>query len=228
MSTITNSKPIYTAVLLDLETAEALQQQLSAPLLSHGDDDHDDDANALSSSTSSKSTSTAKTAKIVNFLAGICIGVIFSSLGFRVLVQHWHNMGQSDVMLFSVIWSSVTSAAAYIMFSTLYTVTCCYFGSSNNSDAAACMESSKLISILEYCFAIGVFLGFCGACTWTDVAYGMPASSIALTVVVAAVWACLMLYCAFATSKLAQDEEEEQLAQRRISRRGTVLPLVFV
>jgi hypothetical protein len=222
MSTITNSKPIYTAVLLDLETAEALQQQLSAPLLSHDDND---DANALSSPSSS-STSTATPVKVLNFLAGICIGIIFSCLGFRVLVQHWHNMGQSDVMLFSVIWSSVTSAAAFILFSALYALTCCYFGSNNST--AACLESTKTISILEYCFAVGVFLGFCGACTWTDVAYGMPTESILLTVVVAALWACLMIYCAFATSKSEQEAEDAELAQRRIGRRGTVLPLVFV
>jgi hypothetical protein len=223
MSTINNSKPIYTAVLLDLETSEALQQQLSAPLLSHDDDD---DANALSSSSASESTSTATTVKILNFLAGICIGVIFSCLGFRVLVEHWHTMGQTDVMLFSVIWSSVTSAAAFILFSILYTATCYYFGSNNST--AACLESTKTIAILEYCFAVGVFLGFCGACTWTDVVYGMPTSSILLTVVVAALWASLMIYCAFATSKSEQEAEDKEIAQRRIGRRGTVLPLVFV
>ena len=218
MSTSTNSKPIYTAVLLDLETAEALQQQLNAPLLSHADDD--DDAHALSSSSS---TTTATAVKVFNFLTGLCVGAMFSCLGFCVLIQHWHAMGQTDVMLFSVIWSSVTSAAAYLLFSAMYAATCCFFGSNNSSIS---MESTKTISMLEYCFAVGVFLGFCGACTWTDVAYGMPAESILLTVAVAVLWACLMIYCAFVTSPSEQEEEEER-AQRR-SRRGTILPLVFV
>jgi hypothetical protein len=218
MTTITNSKPIYTAVLLDLETAEALQQQLSAPLLSHAADD--DDAHALSSSSSS--TSTATTVKALNFLTGICVGVVFSCLGFNVLIQHWHNMGQTDVMLFSVMWSSVTSVAAYLLFSALYAATSCFCGRNSTT-----MESTKTVSILEYCFAVGVFLGFCGACTWTDVAYGMPTESILLTVAVAALWACLMIYCAFASAPSEEEEEEEELAWRR-SRRGTVLPMIFV
>jgi hypothetical protein len=222
MSTTTNSKPIYTAVLLDLETAEALQQQLSTPLLSHEDYDATKQ-NALSSpSSSSSSRSTATAVKVLNFLAGLCIGVVFSCLGFHVLIQHWYTMGQTEVMLFSVIWSSVTSAAAFLSFIALYAATCCYFGDNNTT-----MESTKTVSLLEYCFAVGVFLGFCGACTWTDVAYGMPAESILLTVAVAVLWACLMIYCAFATSPSEEDEAEEELA-RRPRRRGTVLPLVFV
>lgn len=217
-TTTSSSKPIYTAVLLDLETAEALQQQLSVPLLSH--DDYD-----VTVKQSSSSSTAATTVKVLNFLMGVCIGVIFSCLGFRVLIQHWDTMGHTDVMLFSVVWSSVTSVAAYMLFSLLYICTCCFFGSKSNSTAAACTESPQMISILEYCFAVGVFLGFCGACTWTDVAYGMPTSSILLTVLVAALWACLMIYCAIATTK-DDDDEEQEPAQRR--RRGTVLPLVFV
>jgi hypothetical protein len=223
MSTTTNSnsKPIYTAVILDLETAEALQEQLNVPLLSH----YANDAHAMQSS--STSTSTASTpVKILNFLMGLCTGVLFSCAGFVVLVHHWHNMDQTDIILFSVIWSSVTSIAAYVLFSLLYIGTCCYFGS--NSSCSASLESQQTISILEYCFAVGVFLGFCGACTWTDVAYGMPASSVFLTVVVASLWACLMVYCAMATSGNNSDDEYcEQPAHSR-RRRGTVLPLVFV
>jgi hypothetical protein len=220
MSTIASSKPIYTAVLLDLDTAEALQQQLYVPLLSHDDDD-DDDAYALSSSSS---TRTVTTVKVLNFLTGICIGVIFSCLGFRVLLEQWQTMSQTDVMLFSVIWSSVTSVSAYLLFNALYAATRCFIGSNNESSDY--MESTRTTSLLEYCYAVGVFLGFCGACTWTDVVYGMPAKSIFLTIVVAAMWAYLMIYCALKTSPSEQEEEEERAQRRR--HRGTILPMVFV
>jgi hypothetical protein len=93
------------------------------------------------------------------------------------------------------------------------------------------LESQYTIAVLEYCFAVGVFLSFCGACTWTDVAYGMPASSILLTVAVAAAWASLMVCCVLSVSdknnKNSGSDEEEQQAKHHLVR-GTVLLLVFV
>jgi hypothetical protein len=230
MTITINSEPVYTAVLLDLETVEALQEQLNVPLLSqetnNNNDDHDDHVIM-------ESNKTTNTVKVLNFLTGLCVGVMFSCAGFAVLIQHWHTMGHKDVMLFSIVWSSVTSVAAYLLFSLLYIGTCSYFGPTTSScrsnltlAVSNALESERTISMLEYCFAVGVFLGFCGACTWTDVAYGMPASSILLTVVVATVWATLMVYCAMVTSRKDSDEQQQYVQPR--GRKGTVLPMIFV
>jgi formate-dependent nitrite reductase membrane component NrfD len=225
MSITNTSKPVYMAVLLDMDTeALELQQQLNAPLLSN----HADQDDNIQSQTS---TTGPATIKILNFLLGLLTGAAFSCAGFAVLIRHWQDMLKSDVMLFSVLWSSVTSVSAYLLFSLLYIATCSYFASdSKSSSLSKTLESQYTIAVLEYCFAVGVFLGFCGACTWTDVAYGMPASSILLTVTVAAAWAALMVCCALSVSdkntKNSGSDEQEQ-AQRRLVR-GTVLPLVFV
>jgi hypothetical protein len=221
MSSTTNTgsaEPICTAVLLDMEavdTAEALQQQLNVPLLSHrAGDNEDSDAHGAQSPSSStrentctnkrrrkSASSTVTKVKTLNFLTGLCTGVMFSCAGFTVLLQHWHNMRPKDVMLFSLVWGSVTSAAAYLLFSLLRTGTCCHFGNSSNRSSnsnSKCLESPQIISILENSFAAGIFLGFCGVCTWTDVAYGTSPSILLLTVIVATLWLCLMMYCAFA------------------------------
>lgn len=231
----TSSEPICAAVLLDnVDTVEALQQQLNVPLHSHHvEDDDDHDAHATQSSSASKITcmqrrkstrSTARTVKILNLLTGLYTGVMFSCAGFCVLLQHWHTMRPKDVMLFSVVWGSLTSVSAYLLFSVLYIGTCCYFGNSSNRSNSKCLESPQTISILENCFAAGIFLGFCGVCTWTDVAYGTSPSVILLAVVMATFWACVMIYCAFArlTSRNNKTEVEQEQPAKPRRRQGTV------
>lgn len=215
-TTTCDSQPICTAVLLvDTETVKALQQQLNVPLRSdHSEEEendyddvyHDAHANHSSSfpsstrirrlSSKSSSSSTATAAKILNFVTGLCTGVMFCCGGFSVLLQHWQNMSPIDVVLFSVVWSIVTSVTAYLLFNLLYIGTCYYCPNSSNS---RCLESPQTISILESCFFVAIFLGFCGACTRMDVANGTPASIIILTEVAAAFWACLMIDCALST-----------------------------
>jgi hypothetical protein len=250
-STSSSNEPICTAVLLvdhlkTLETVETDLQtkQLNVPFLSqHAEDDQRSDTHAVqspSSSTSNKddtcstdknkrrrksassSSTTVSKVKILNFLTGLCTGVMFSCAGFTVLLQRWHYMLPKDVLFFSLVWGIATSAASCLLFSILRTGTCCYFGNSNNNK---CLKSPQIISILENCFATGTFLGFCGVCTWTDVAYGTSPRILLLAVVVAAFWACLMIYCAFAAFVSRNDyteEEQEQPAKRRRSRQRSV------
>jgi preprotein translocase subunit SecG len=239
-TTNTSSEPICKAVLLDMEMVEALQQQqqLNSPFLTqHAEDDNDHDALATQSSSSSTNTSsdasasssiisrTATKVQILNFLTGLCTGVMFCCAGFTVLHQHWDNMGPKDVLLFSVVWGCVTSIVTCLLFSLLFIgTTRCSVG--NNSSNSKCLESRQTISILENCFGAGIFLGFCGACTWTDVAYGTSTNIHILTVVVAVFWACLMIYCALATSTSRTNIAEEERVQpaqrfRHRHRRGT-------
>jgi hypothetical protein len=218
-STTSDSKPICTALHLDKETVEALQ---SCSHLAE-DDDYCDAHDLSSSSYSSTSTleinitssssskswnpkSTATTVKILNFLTGLCTGAMFSCAGFVFLLQHWHNMGPPDVMLFALVWSVATSIVAYLLFNLLYTGTSCHFGK----------QSRKTISILENNYGVGIFLGFSGVCTSTDVVQGMATSITILTVVMAALWVCLMIYCALATraANPAEKSQSKVLASR--------------
>lgn len=81
-------------------------------------------------------------------------------------------------MAFALLWSGSTGITSYLSFTALHKV--CLATPSLNQEH------------LEYFFALGVFAGFCTACTITDVRYGLPLSSILMTFVVACAWALLM------------------------------------
>jgi hypothetical protein len=212
MSTTTSngSKPICAAVLLDMETVEALQSHLADKNADYNDDNDNMSSCSSSSSTSIKITesklspsskSAATTVNILNFLTGICTGAMLSCAGFAFLLQHWHSMNLRDILLFGLVWGVVTCVATYLLLNLLsYTGTrCCHFGNSNsNNSNSKYSESRKTAALLENCFGSGTFLGFSGVCNSTDVVQGMATSIIILTVVVASLWACLMVYCALA------------------------------
>jgi hypothetical protein len=222
-TTITNSEPICTAVLLDMQTVEALQSHLTDK-----DDDYDDAQDNTSLSSSSSSTikitesklssspkSVATTVNISTFLTGICTGAMLSCVGFAFLLQHWQTLSSRDIMLFALVWGVVTCVAAYLLFNLLlYTGTRCHFGSSN-SNRSSIKESRKTAALLENCFGSGIFLGFSGVCTSTDVVQGMATSIIILTMVVASLWACLMIYCALAAP--AEKSQPKALASKKSS-----------
>jgi hypothetical protein len=106
-----------------MEKVEVLQSYLAE------DDDYDDDHAQDLSSSSSSSTSTleikitsssrniitATTAKNLNFLTGLCTGVVFSCLGFTFLLEHLQNMSPTEVMLFSIIWSKGVATGINIL-----------------------------------------------------------------------------------------------------------------
>jgi F0F1-type ATP synthase assembly protein I len=226
-ATINSSKPICTAVLLDIETVEALQSHLADKDADYNDDN---DTMSLSSSSSSSSTikiteskpsssskskSTAATLNILNFLTGLCTGAMLGCAGFTFLLQHWHSMSPRDIILFGLVWGVVTCVATYLLFNLLlYTGTLCHFGISN-SNRSSIKESRKTAAILVNCFGSGTFLGFSGVCLLTDVVQGMATSIIILTVVVASLWACLMVYCAVAAP--AEKSEPKAPASKKSS-----------
>ena len=81
--------------------------------------------------------------------------------------------------------------------------------------------ANRKILLLEYYFALGVFLGFCLACTVTDCLLGMPLRSIVVTVTVAITWALLMVYCGSAE----YDDEEVESSH---GRKGKVITVMIV
>jgi hypothetical protein len=106
---------------------------------------------------------------------------------------------------FSGAASRVCQPTCYSVSCTLRPVLSFFASKSKSSSLSKTLKSQCTIAILEYCF------GFCGACTWTDVAYGMPASIILLTVAVAAAWASLMVCCIL----LVSDKNNKKKCQRR-------------
>jgi hypothetical protein len=147
----------------------------------------------------------------VNLVFGCVLGVSFSVSGFYLLVTHWPIMTSWSVLSYSLVWSSATSAAAYILFGLAWSICGIEKRSgrlvnANDDDSDSDDEEDdteendiyidRMAHQAEYYFAMGVFIGFCGASTVTDIMFGMSWFNIAVTVVIALVWASIMMHCA--------------------------------
>lgn len=229
MTTVAVDMPMYAAVIMDADTLEQLGQPLlassSSASSSNEEDYHHHDAsnNTTTPPTMLTTDSAKKSVQAIHFGAGIVTGILFSLGGFSILLQHWQDMNRTNVLGFSVAWSAVTSLTAYLLFRLLTVATTRTWTSTNS----ATNLTEDMLTVLEYCFAVGVFLGFCGACTVTDVATGMPWKNVVVTLAVAAAWAALMISCAVAAIQKNNDHASGPpvLARRR---QGTVLPMVMV
>jgi hypothetical protein len=199
---MTFDKPIYTAVLVPMPRRQA--DDLTLPLLD----------NETSPESTADNASIPFSHKTCNFLLGALIGMAFSVLGFRVLLNEYSLAlwSRPQVVLFALVWSSITGIVAYMIFMATH-----YY---------ALDTPYALWERLEYFFAMGVFLGFCAACTVTDVKIGLPLSSILLTLAVAIVWTMLMM--AFAVSAAPAEVETNKSSRRRRRAKGTALPFVMV
>ena len=205
MTVSNNNKPILKAAILlpvhlhDHHGSNDLEQ----PLLEKDNSDGDGDEGTT------EQVRITKLQQAGNFGIGALLGIAFSVVGFHLLLNEYSlaSWSRTQVVLFALAWSSVTGLASYTMFSaTHYHVL---------------QTPSSLWERLEYCFALGVFLGFCMACTVTDIQFGLPMSSVFLTLAVAIVWTVFMM--AFAASSPDQVE-----TKRPSSTKGTVLPMVMV
>lgn len=118
--------------------------------------------------------------KTAHFVMGSLIGVTFSVVGFYILMHQYSlaSWGRLEIVAFALLWSGSTGITSFLSFTALHKV---------------CLATPSLKQEhLEYFFALGVFAGFCSACTVTDVRYGLPLSSILMTFGVACAWALLM------------------------------------
>jgi hypothetical protein len=121
------------------------------------------------------------------------------------------------VVLFSLAWSSLTSIAAYLFFGIFWSIVL-YM----NQESVHFNELSSdafMVDVLEYHYALGVFLGFCLACTVTDVLHGMPWFSVLSTLGIALLWAKLMMWFASKNSDCVAAQKKQK---------GTSLPLLMV
>lgn len=140
--------------------------------------------------------------KTAHFIMGALIGITFSVVGFYVLMNQYSlaSWGRLQIVAFALLWSGSTGITSYLSFTALHKI---------------CLATSALKQEhLEYFFALGVFAGFCSACTVTDVRYGLPLSSILMTFGVACAWAFLMTLSKppsidEAQAQIQSDDEEE-------------------
>jgi hypothetical protein len=163
--------------------------------------------------------------QVACFGAGSLLGIGFSVLGFRVQ-ETFHF---ASIFGYSLAWSCFTSIASYGIFTALLS---CLPSSSSLPNANASTSQDRRVRSMEYSFALGVFLGFCAACTVTDVLLGMPLKNILLTVTVAAAWALVMAYFGGANNESEDDNEcfdgGDELVRVVVPQKGTRLPLVIV
>ena len=155
-------------------------------------------------------TLNARQYRTAPFLSGASIGVVFSLIGFHLLLQY-HSYECTNIFVFALIWSTVTSTVAYVLFGLGWSYLM-YVYQQVPRVYTSLMDEDFLADI-EYYFALGAFIGFCGACTVSDIVYGLPWVGVALTVVVAFLWTLVMTWFA---------------SRGRDDRKRTVLPLVLV
>lgn len=153
----------------------------------------------------------AKSYKITPFLAGALLGAAFSVIGFRILVKQQSDDSYQSIFWFALLWSTVTSTVSYCFFGAFW---CALRKSYQESTFYRTLSNHNFLADIEYYFAVGVFIGFCFACTISDILYGLPWIGICLTVAVACVWTGIMTWFA------SGNKEEE--------RHATILPTVIV
>ena len=210
-------KPIYTAVLLEVQQEGG---SLEEPLLVQGEE-----RSSESSSNDIQETATHTSAlprgmiRVLTFLGGMILGCVFSVMGFNELFSNYRDVLGKKVVLFSLAWSSLTSVAAYLFFGIFWSAVLYFHQESVHFDELS--SDAFMVDVLEYHYALGVFLGFCLACTVTDVLHGMPWFSVLSTLFIALLWAKLMMWFASKTSSTSSTAPPAL-------RKGTNLPMMVV
>mmetsp|Transcript_2571 Transcript_2571/g.3437 ORF Transcript_2571/g.3437 Transcript_2571/m.3437 type:complete len:189 (-) Transcript_2571:123-689(-) len=137
------------------------------------------------------------------FLFGVLIGLACYCLVDSHLIPSFKLSNVlANSMATALTWSIVTSALAYSIFWGGWVV----LGLKNSVSA-----DQDFFEHMEYYFTLGVFLGFCVACTIDVVMFGIPLLGIMAMVGVAMMWTFAML-------KVAPPSKQ----------RATILPMVVV
>jgi hypothetical protein len=156
---------------------------------------------------------------VIYVMAGMMLGGLFSYMGCSILL--WHDSAKTSnpvdasrffqsgsVALYSLCWSGVTCLVTLCLYTILtasISSNWCFpfWGSRDSSSLPTAIvpgllqaRKARSLLFLEYCVAVGVFLGFCVACIDTEVrSLTVPWSITVLTLVVALVWVLLMISC---------------------------------
>jgi hypothetical protein len=146
--------------------------------------------------------------KSSSFILGIIVGffIQFSTLGTNYLALSFMgeailNVTQRDLIIFSLIWSLITSTLAIVVLAflrkLLYTM---YIG----------QDIEDIVLHMECRYVVGALIGVCTAWAATDVALGMPDQVIysIVTLISALSWCRLMMYF-FASEVDAYESDNE-------------------
>jgi hypothetical protein len=206
-TTTITGKPIYTAVLLEVtsvhQDSNSNSDGLEEPLLGRRERSSNNLPRGM--------------IRVLTFVGGMILGVCFSIMGFNELFHNYRDVSGKKVVLFSLAWSSLTSIAAYLFFGIFWSIVLYLNQESVHFDELS--SDAFMVDVLEYHYALGVFLGFCLACTVTDVLHGMPWFSVLSTLGIALLWAKLMMWFA---------AKHSDCAAKQPKLKGTTLPLLMV
>lgn len=134
--------------------------------------------------------------RLSSLVLGLVVGcfIQMSTLGANYLIiSIWGEdvilNGQRDIVIFSMLWSLVTSTTAIVILAFLRNIVSVSYDGEDIEDVILKMECR---------FVVGALIGVCGAWAATDVFLGMPAQILYSvgTLVVALAW-CHMMMCFF-------------------------------
>ena len=150
-----------------------------------------------------------------HFFCGSLVGNGHAILGFKRLYSYFQGMSTGNILLYSIVWSLITSLTGYLLYNLAWTI---ILKRAETSRKLRKYCKPHLLLQYEYATYLGIFLGFCVGCTAADVVYGMPWSCVAATIVMALGWAGLMVFCACRESAFKEQQP----------RKGTTLPFLVV
>uniref|UniRef100_A0A7S2Y222 Transmembrane protein n=1 Tax=Entomoneis paludosa TaxID=265537 RepID=A0A7S2Y222_9STRA len=202
-SETSSNKAIYTAVPLlprdndDLDeshTTAAVEQLLPQE---HIHQDHEEEADAV----------TTQKHSLKPFFFGMMIGLACYCLVDSNLIPSFQLQNVLvNSLATALMWSTITSALAYGIFWSVWTVM------ERSVSEGSILENQDFFEHMEYYFTLGVFLGFCTACTVDVILFGIPLLGVMSMVLVAFLWTLVML----------------NVAPPQQRSKGTVLPMVIV
>ena len=132
--------------------------------------------------------------KSSSFILGIIVGffIQFSTLGANYLALSFMgeailNVTQRDLIIFSLIWSLITSTMAIVVLAFLRKILFTTYLGTDIEDVVLHMECR---------YVVGALIGVCTAWAATDVALGMTGQVIysVVTLITALLWCRLMMY----------------------------------
>lgn len=153
-----------------------------------------------------------------HFIAGCLLGNANAIMGFNRLFGYFTGMSTTNILVYSVVWSLITSLTGYFLYNFSWTL---LLWKAEDNHSLQNISKPHLLLQYEYSTYLGIFIGFCLGCTAADVVYGMPWNCVAATLVMAMAWAALMIWCARRESAF-----KEHAVDRH--RDGTTLPFVVV
>lgn len=152
----------------------------------------------------------------IHFVAGCVLGNANAIMGFNRFFGYFSGMSTTNILVYSVVWSLITSLTGYFLYNLTWTVLLCR---TETNRRLRSISKPHLLLQYEYASYLGIFIGFCLGCTAADVVYGMPWNCVVATLVMAMAWAALMVWCARRESAFKEQADRAE---------GTTLPFLVV